>query len=105
MHCVALRMENVTARMSDEELDLVDRLAAERGVSRSDAIREAIRRGAREELIRLALERYREGEVGMRGAAELAGLTIAGMMAEANDRDVLLSYDEADLEDDVDALR
>ena len=98
-------MENVTARMSEEELDLIERLAAERGVSRSYAIREAIRQGAKEELIRIALERYREGEIGMRGAAELAGLTIAEMMAEANERNVLLNYDEADLEADVDALR
>ena len=100
-----MRVENVTARMSEEELDLVERLAAERGVSRSDAIREAIRQGAREELIRIALERYREGEVGMRGAAEIAGVTIAEMMHEANDRGVLSNYDEADLESDVDALR
>ena len=105
MQCERLRVENVTARMSEEELDLVERLAAERGVSRSDAIREAIRQGAREELIRIALERYREGKVGMRGAAELAGTTIAEMMHEANERDVLLNYDEADLESDVDALR
>ncbi|MFU8869091.1 UPF0175 family protein [Natronococcus sp.] len=98
-------MENVTARMSDEELDLLDRLAEQRGGGRSDAIREAVRRGAREELIRIALERYREGEVGMRGAAEIAGVSIARMMAEANDRNVLSNYDEADLEADVDALR
>ncbi|PSP75656.1 hypothetical protein BRC81_14820 [Halobacteriales archaeon QS_1_68_20] len=98
-------MQNVTARMSREELDLLDRLANERGESRSDAIRAAIRRGAREELIRIALQRYREGEVGMRGAAEIAGLTIAEMMHEANERGVLSNYDEADLEDDVDALR
>jgi predicted HTH domain antitoxin len=99
-----MSMENVTARMSDEELDLVDRLAEQRGGSRSDAIREAIRRGAREELIRVALQRYQDGEVGMRGAAEIAGLTIAEMMHEANDRSVMKQYDEADLEDDVDAL-
>jgi len=98
-------MENVTARMSEEELDLVERLAAERGVSRSDAIRRAIRQGAREELVRIALERYREGAVGMRGAAELAGTTIAEMMHEANERGVLANYDAADLEADVDALR
>lgn len=97
-------MENVTARMSDEELHLVDRLAEQRGGSRSDAIREAIRRGAQEELIRVALQRYQEGEVGMRGAAEIAGVTIAEMMHEANDRGVMMQYDEADLEDDVDAL-
>jgi hypothetical protein len=34
-----------------------------------------------------------------------AGLSVAEMMAEANDRNVLSNYDEADLEDDVDALR
>ena len=98
-------MENVTTRMSEEELDLVERLAEARGESRSDAVRQALRRGAREELIRLALQRYRDGEVGMRGAAELAGLTIAEMMAEDNDRGVLSNYDEADLDDDIDALR
>ena len=98
-------MENVTARMSDEELDLVDRLAEERGGSRSDAIREAIRRGAREELVRLALQRYQDGEVGMRGAAKIAGLTIAEMMHRANERGVLLNYDETDLESDVENLR
>lgn len=98
-------MENVTARMSDEELDLLDRLAEQRGGGRSDAIREAVRRGAREELIRIALERYREGEVGMRGAADIANVSISRMMHEANERGVLSNYDEADLETDVDALR
>jgi len=98
-------MENVTTRMSEEELALVERLVAASGESRSDVIRTAVRRGAREQLVRLALQRYRDGEVGMRGAADLAGLTIAEMMAEANERGVLSNYDEADLEDDVDALR
>lgn len=98
-------MESITTRMSEEELDLVERLAREEGSGRSEAIREAVRRGARESLIRIALERYREGEVGMRGAAEIVGLTIAEMMHEASERGVLANYDEADLEGDVDALR
>ena len=90
--------------MSDEELDLVDRLAEQQQGSRSDAIRAALRAGAREELIRVALDRYREGEVGMRGAADVAGLTISEMMAEANERGVLHNYDEADLDSDVESL-
>lgn len=98
-------MENVTARMNDEEIDLVDRLADERGSGRSEAIRRAIRRGAREELIRVALQRYRDGEVGMRGAADIAGITVAEMMHEANQRGVMTNYDETELESDVDALR
>jgi len=98
-------MENVTARMSEEEIALLERLAEARSESRSDAIRAAIRRGAREELVRFALQRYQDGDVGMRGAADLAGVTIAEMMAEANERGVLANYDDADLADDVDALR
>jgi predicted HTH domain antitoxin len=98
-------MENVTTRMSEEELGLIERLAEARGTGRSDAIREAIRQGAREELIRIALQRYQEGEVGIRGAAKLPGLTIAEMMHEANERGIMLNYDETDLDDDVAALR
>lgn len=97
-------MENVTTRMSDEELNLIERLADARGTGRSDAVREAIRRGAREELVRIALQRYQDGDVGMRGAADIAGITIAEMMHEANERGVLSNYDEADLESDVEAL-
>lgn len=98
-------MENVTTRMSDEELDLVDRLAEQHDGSRSDAIRAAIRAGAREELVRTALEKYQHGEIGMRRAADIAGLSIAEMMAEANERGVLQNYDESDLEADVENLR
>ena len=38
-------------------------------------------------------------------AADIAGLTISEMMHEANERGVLSNYDEADLAEDVDALR
>jgi len=58
-----------------------------------------------EELIRIALQRYQDGEVGMRGAAELAGLSISEMMTEASERNVTSNYEKADLADDVDALR
>lgn len=98
-------MENVTARMSEEEIDLVERLSEATGQSRSDAIRSAIRRGASDELIRVALQRYQDGNVGIRGAADIAGISIAEMMHEANERGVMSNYDEADLAGDVDALR
>lgn len=41
----------------------------------------------------------------MRGVAEIADVSIAQLMAEANERNVLTNYDDADLEADVDALR
>ena len=51
-----------------------------------------------------ALRRYEDGAVGMRGAADIAGLTIAEMMNEANECGVPSNYDEQELADDVDAL-
>jgi len=62
-------MENVTSRMGEDELELVERLADEIGVRRSDAIRIAVRRGVKEELVSIALQRYQEGEIGMRNAS------------------------------------
>jgi len=97
-------MESVTTRMDEDELEIVERLADEMGVSRSDAIRIAVRDGAKQELVRIALQRYQEGKIGMRDAAELADMTISEMMAEANQRGVLSNYDEADLESDVESL-
>lgn len=91
--------------MSQEELDLIERLEAEEGGSRSDIIRKLVRTGAREELLRLAFRRYQEGEIGLRGVARLTDLTIAEVMHEANKRNVLSNYDEADLERDAAALR
>ncbi len=98
-------MKNVTTRMTEDELDLIDRLTTVQDGSRSESIRRAIRRGAREELIRIALQRYQKGEIGMRGAAELAGVTLSEILREANERGVLSNYDETDLSHDVAALR
>jgi predicted HTH domain antitoxin len=104
LHYIVSCMENVTTRMDEDEIEMVERLADEMGVSRSDAVRIAVRGGAKDELVRIALQRYQEGEIGMRDAAELAGTTISEMMAEANDRGVLSNYDETDLESDVESL-
>lgn len=98
-------MEDVTTRLRPEDVELVDRLADVCDEDRGGALRRAIRRGAREELLRTGLERYRDGEVGMRDAAALAGLSIAEAMAAANERGVRTNYDAAELADDVEALR
>lgn len=58
-----------------------------------------------EEPIRVAIERYRDGAVGLRGAADIAGCSIAEVMREANERGVQLNYDPSELRDDLEALR
>ncbi|XGI82720.1 UPF0175 family protein [Halorutilales archaeon Cl-col2-1] len=56
------------------------------------------------ELIYIALQRYQEGEIGMCDAADIAGVSIFEIMAEANERGILSNYDDADLEYDVESL-
>ena len=46
--------------------------------------------------LRISLERYRKGEVGVRGAAAIADVSIARVMREANERGVRSNYDETD---------
>lgn len=98
-------MEEVTTRLDEDELALVDRLAEEIGSSRGDAVRRAVGRGVREALLRVALGEYREGDVGMRGVAGLADLSIAEAMAEANERNVPTNYGDEELANDVENLR
>ncbi|WP_136716673.1 UPF0175 family protein [Halorientalis salina] len=98
-------MEPVATRLDEGEVTLLDRLVEIRGSSRNEVVREAVSTFVRDELVEIALERYRTGEVGLRGAAEIAGCTIGETMAAANDRNVLSNADEGTLERDVQALR
>ncbi|MFB6178544.1 MAG: hypothetical protein ABEI77_02330 [Halorientalis sp.] len=98
-------METVTTRLSEEDVTLIDRLVELRGGTRPEIVRTAVRTCIREELLDIGLERYRNREVGLRGAAELAGLTISETMAAANERTVYSNETVRELERDVQALR
>lgn len=91
-------METVTTRLSEPELTLLDRLVQLRGTSRSDILGDAVRSHVREQLVDIALARYHQGTVGMRGAAEIAGLPIHQMVAVAADRDVASNLDATELD-------
>jgi predicted HTH domain antitoxin len=58
-----------------------------------------------EERLRVAIERYKDGVVGLRGAADITDRSIGETMRAANERGVTLDYDEAELAADVDPLR
>lgn len=52
-----------------------------------------------------ALQQYQDGKIGMRSAADMAGLSIREIMTQANERGIVSNYDEAELAEDIDALR
>lgn len=98
-------VSDITVRVSEEELDVLDSLAAACGGDHEAVVRAVVRHEVQQELLRVAVERYSDGEVGMRGAAAIAGLSITEMMRAANEREVLSNYDASELRRDVDALR
>jgi len=98
-------VSDITVRVSEEELDVLGRLTAARGEGHGAVVRAVVRHEVQQELLRVAVERYSDGEVGMRGAAAIAGLSITEMMRAANEREVLSNYDASELRRDVDALR
>ena len=54
--------------------------------------------------VSIALQRYRDGEIGTRGAADIAGCSIQEMMTHAHERGVISNDDEEELVEDIEAL-
>ncbi len=68
--------KTVSIRMDEENYDFLNKLAKEEKEDLSKAVREVVYKGR----VMLAIEKYKQGEVSLGRAAELAGLTVGQMM-------------------------
>jgi predicted HTH domain antitoxin len=69
-------MKTVSIRMDEENFEFLSELTKEERTDLSKAIRDLVTRGR----ILLAIEKYRDGEVSLGKAAELAGMRVGQMM-------------------------
>jgi predicted HTH domain antitoxin len=67
-------------------------------------LRTVIDDGVKEELIEESLRLYQNKEITLWKAAELAGISLTGMMSEANQRRIPHQYSVDDLLHDIDVL-
>jgi predicted HTH domain antitoxin len=69
--------KTMSIRMDEENYKFLNRLAKDEKADVSKAVRDVVSRGR----IMLAMERYKKGKNSLGGAAELAGVSVADMIA------------------------
>jgi len=80
MMCMVEELVTVSARVRRSQAEELERLAAERGVDKSEIVRELLAMGLKEQRIREALDSIRAGKATVWKAAEMAGLTYREML-------------------------
>ncbi len=100
-----MKTQTVSTRLTPQEAEKIESLAARAGVDRGVFIKQLIRRGLAGLAFEQACEAYRAGEVSLSRAAEMAGLRLRDLLLRLSDASLELSYDVQDLEDDITGLR
>jgi predicted HTH domain antitoxin len=100
-----MSLEAVTARLPREMLREVERLAEEMKVDRSELIRRLLGSALQEKRVEKAILAYREGNVTLWKAADMAGLSLREMMKLASEKKIPVSYTLEDLRRDIEYVR
>jgi predicted HTH domain antitoxin len=85
-------------RISHEESEELTRLSAEMAASETALLRRWIREGLRTQKIELAIRRYMQREVDLRGGAALAGVPYNRFLREVQSRNVVVLEDDGFLD-------
>lgn len=96
--------EVVSARLPKEKARLVEEIAKEEKVDKSTILEKAVEHYAREWKLKKALERYRDGQITLSRAAEIAEISIWEIIDLLAQKKVNLQYSADDLEEDLKAL-
>jgi predicted HTH domain antitoxin len=98
-------LETVTARLPQEMLREVERLAEKLKVDRSELIRRLLDFAIQHQRIEDASEAYREGAVTLWKAAEMAGVSLRMMMSLVKEKRIPVPYTLDDLWRDVEYVK
>jgi len=96
--------EVISARLSKERVELIEEIAREEKVDKSTILDRALEHYTKEWKLQKALESYREGQVTLSRAAEIAGISVWEMIDVIREKKISLQYDIEDLEEDLKAL-
>ncbi|MEM2999903.1 MAG: UPF0175 family protein [Candidatus Bathyarchaeia archaeon] len=96
--------EVVSARLPKEKARLVEEIAKEEKVDKSTILEKAVEHYAREWKLKKALELYRDGQITLSRAAEIAEISIWEIIDLLSQKKVNLQYGIDDIEEDLKAL-
>lgn len=94
-------MPSISARLPDEEAEELERVAEMLGEDKSSIIRKALSEGLRDLRITRAVERYQTGEVSVKQAARVAGVSLGEWLEIARERNLTTQLAPEDLERDA----
>lgn len=97
--------KHVTARVPEELFEEIEHVREAEQTDRSTAIKRLLERGVEDWRVEYAVDRYRDGEVSLGRAAELADLSSWRFLDVLAERGVEVNYAEADLAADLAAVR
>lgn len=100
-----MSQKHVTARVSDDLYERIERIREEEQTDRSTAIKRLLERGVGDWQVETAVRRYREGTISLGRAAEIADVSIWRLLDILEERGVEMTYNESDLEADIAAVR
>lgn len=96
--------EVLSARLPKEKVRLVEEIAREEKVDKSTILERALDHYTREWKLRKAVELYRDRQVTISRASEIAEISVWEMIDVLAQRKVALQYGVEDLEEDLKAL-
>jgi len=100
-----MRTVTVSVQLPESEAARLDRAAREMGVDRSTFLTLAVRRGAQALMLERVCGAYRNQEVTLSRAAEMAGLSARAMILEVQRHGMELNYPVNELAQDLQPLR
>ena len=87
-------MKVITIRIPEAILNTIDKIAKEQNMDRSDIIRTLIINGLKEYLIKTAIEKYKNDEITLEKAAEIANIPLSDFIIELKKRNIPHKDDE-----------
>ncbi|MDJ1431934.1 UPF0175 family protein [Halostagnicola sp. A-GB9-2] len=97
-------MKTVTTRIPETDEDVLSELEEEMSADRSEVLRRLIKQGLTDWRKEKALEEFREHNVTLRKAAEIADVTYVEMLSLVAEEGIDVGYTTEDLERDLDRI-
>ncbi len=94
----------ISARLDEEELALLDSLGELSGFDRSTVLKAILRKGMKDWRREIALRKYREGEISLSRAAEIAGVSQWDLLSRMEADGTELHYGPEEFEEDLQSL-
>lgn len=94
----------LTTRLPDDLFAEIERISQEEHLDKSAVTRRLLASAVREHKLSTAIERYRDGQLTLRGAAEHADRSLREFLGELARREIPVTYGQEDLAEDLTGL-